>query len=145
MRIAPAWVLALSLFACGGPSKEVCADFPSAPYASFSALPSSGEGPPLTVELRTSPNQPPERGANCAELRIADANGAPRDGLAIDVVPWMPAHGHGSNVVPVVTGRGEGIYRVESIDFSMPGTWELRFTFKASDLEAHATTTLDVR
>lgn len=139
MQLARIWVLALFVFACGG-SNEVCADFPAAPYASFRV-----EGPPLTVELRTSPNQPPERGVICAELRVVDVNGAPRDGLTVDVVPWMPAHGHGSNVVPVVTPRGEGVYRVASLDLSMPGTWELRFTFKASDLDAHATTTLDVR
>lgn len=139
IRILALFFFLFVLFACGG-SNEVCAGFPAAPYASFRA-----EGRPLAIELRTAPNQPPERGSICAELRVADADGAPRDDLAIDVVPWMPAHGHGSNVVPVVTARGEGVYRIESLDLSMPGTWELCFAFKAPDLDAHATTTLDVR
>ena len=131
--------LALFFFACVG-SNEVAAGFPEAPYTSFGV-----DGQPLNVELRTSPNQPPVRGVIRAELRVTDASGAPRDGLAIDVVPWMAAHGHGASVVPVVTASGDGVYRIERLDLAMPGTWQLRLAFKASDLDAHATTTLDVR
>lgn len=130
---------ALLCVACGGPN-EASAGFPEAPYASFEV-----DGQPLKIELRTAPDQPPVRGEIRAELRITDVSGAPRDGLTIEVVPWMPAHGHGSNVTPIVEPSGAGVYRIEHLELPMPGTWQLRLGLKASDLDAHATATLDVR
>jgi hypothetical protein len=137
--ILSSFVACVCVAACSG-SSDASNDFPQAPYASFAV-----DGQPLDVELRTSPAQPPERGVLSVELRVKDANGAPKDGLTLDVVPWMPAHGHGSSVIPVVTAEGDGVYRVDRLQLAMPGTWQLRLALHAPDLDARATATLEVR
>lgn len=43
--------------------------------------------------------------------------------LAVDA--WMPAHGHGMDVVPRVSAHGDGTFRVENMEFSMSGEWEI--------------------
>lgn len=78
------------------------------------------------VEVRFTPNATPSRGSNAAELTIVDGQGVPRDGLHLEVVPWMPAMGHGSSVTPTVTAKGSGKYVAEGVEFFMPGRWELR-------------------
>jgi len=83
----------------------------------------------LSVEVRTSP-QPPQRGTIGVELVVANAGDAAlRDGLTVDLVPWMPAHGHGTSVVPTVDAKGQGRYELANVDLFMPGHWELRTTF----------------
>jgi hypothetical protein len=81
----------------------------------------------LRVEVRTSP-QPPARGGIDAELTITDAaSGAPRDGLTLQIRPWMPAMNHGS-IMATITPEGSGKYLVTEVDFYMAGLWELRTT-----------------
>jgi hypothetical protein len=133
-----AW-LAIAVAACSG-SSEGSTTFPEAPYASVPV-----DGQPLVVELRTAPSQPPERGVVAAQLRVTDTSGAPKDGLTIDVVPWMTAHGHGVSVAPIVVPTGDGNYRVDRLQLPMPGTWQLRLELRAADLDAHATADLEVR
>lgn len=136
--LASAFALSLALAACGSSSSSPSSDFSATPYATFDVG-------ALSVELRTAPTQPPTRGVIGAELRVHDAAGAPKDGLAIDVVPWMVAHGHGSSVIPLVTPMGDGVYRIDRIQLAMPGTWQLRFSMKAADLDAQASTMLEVQ
>lgn len=132
------------LSACvSAPAEEtaVSTGFPAPPLAS---LPTERGG--LGVELRSAPSQPPLRGTSSVELRITDVAGSPRDGLTLDVLPWMPAHGHGAPGHPTVTAGGSGVYLVESLQFTMPGTWELRVTMRGDGgFEDHATAKLDVR
>jgi hypothetical protein len=47
--------------------------------------------------------------------------------LLIDVVPWMPAHEHGSMSQAKVAYLGEGRYRVENLSLTMAGDWEVYF------------------
>jgi hypothetical protein len=61
-----------------------------------------------------------------AEYTVTDPQGAPVDGLTLQVTPWMPAMGHGTSVDPTVSVQGQGIYLVQDIYFYMPGQWELR-------------------
>jgi predicted small secreted protein len=95
--------------------------FPAAPLAVMAT-----EGGALHVEVRTAPDQPPSRGVVSVEYTITDEDGAPRDGLRIEVVPWMPDMGHGASVHPVVTAKGAGRYVVSDVELFMPGRWELR-------------------
>jgi hypothetical protein len=90
------------------------------------------------IEARSSPEAQPVRGVNSVELTVDDPGGAPLDGLAIDVVPWMSAMGHGASVKPTVTARGRGVYVLTNVDFFMPGRWELRITLTGA-IEDHAT------
>ncbi len=86
------------------------------------------------VELRSLPASPPVRGDNRIELRVLDADtGSGIEGLAIDMVPFMPAMGHGSGVDPSSTEVGDGGYELYPVRLSMPGRWELRTTLGDAD------------
>ncbi len=51
---------------------------------------------------------------------------APIDGLAVSVVPFMPAMGHGATTDPVVTAQGNGKYLASGVVLAMPGDWQMR-------------------
>jgi hypothetical protein len=81
----------------------------------------------LRIDVRTAPTQPPAGGVQTVQLVITDSvTGAPQTGLRLDVLPWMPAMGHGASLTPTVTEEPAGTYVVGDVDFFMPGTWELR-------------------
>ena len=83
--------------------------------------------------MRTAPSQPPPRGTCTVEFVVTDAAGAPKDGLDVTLVPWMPAHGHGASVKPTIVAKGNGRYVATNVDFFMPGQWELRTSFSPGD------------
>ncbi len=85
----------------------------------------------LNVAVRFSP-QPPAVGEDAAELTFTDANGAPVSGIGLTVVPWMPAHGHGTSVNPTVTEMTPGTFVASPLYLFMPGSWELRMTTTGS-------------
>jgi hypothetical protein len=85
----------------------------------------------FVIDVSSDP-RPPSRGTNQFVYTISDAGGAKVDGLTLKVVPWMPAHGHGTQIEPTITARGLGVYEIEDVVFFMPGRWELRTTFLAS-------------
>ena len=119
-----AFLQAAALVACAGCSSGTgtTADFPAAAFSTTMT-----ESAAMRVELRTSP-QPPTRGGIDAELTITDAaTGAPRDGLTLQVQPWMPAMNHGA-IKATVTPEGNGKYLVTEIDLFMAGLWELQTT-----------------
>jgi hypothetical protein len=81
----------------------------------------------IQVELRTSP-QPPTRGTIDAQFVVTGvADGMPIDGLALSILPWMPAMNHGA-IHPTITPQGEGKYLITELDLYMPGHWQLRTT-----------------
>jgi len=134
-------IASLAMAGCGGGDGG-----PSGP-ASFDGAPSavvSSDAGHFRIELRTPAGESPTRGANDVELTVRDAaTSAPRDGLVLDVVPWMTAMGHGTSVVPSVTARGDGRYLVSNVSLYMPGRWELR-THVTGALDDHAAPTIDV-
>jgi len=82
------------------------------------------------------------QGIDTVEFVVTDATtGAPVDGLTLGIVPWMPAMGHGSSVVPSVEPAGDGAYVATNVVLFMPGTWELRTSLGTAD---SAVVTLDV-
>jgi hypothetical protein len=85
----------------------------------------------LHVEVRWSPAVP-ARGADAVELTVMDATGVPVDGVAASVVPWMPAHGHGTSVRPVSTPGGPGVVVATPVYLYMPGEWQLRVTLSGA-------------
>jgi hypothetical protein len=131
--LAGCWLALLAAAGCGssGPGP---AGFPATPLLTASSA--SGA---LTLEVFSDP-QPPVRGNVPVRFRFTDAAGHPVDGLTLAVVPWMPAMGHGSSVVPTVTALGEGRYDLANLYLFMPGQWELRTTISggASDTAAPA-------
>ena len=103
----------------------------SAPPPSFGAQPitsvtSAACGAAFAVY--TAPD-PPVRGASSVKLVATDAsNGTPKAGLALSIVPFMPAMGHGSATDPTVVDQGGGVYVADDVVMAMPGTWQLRTT-----------------
>jgi len=69
------------------------------------------------------------------ELTVTNMeDGSPVDGLTVEVVPWMNMgngveHGSIETPSPPVAQKGNGKYLIETVVFSMPGTWEVRMTF----------------
>jgi hypothetical protein len=128
--------------ACGGGDPSVSespSSFPADPYVT-----ATSESGRLVAELRTSPEQPPVHGVLSVELTLRDAaTGAPKDGLAVELVPWMLAMGHGSSVKPEVAATGGGRYVASRVDVFMPGRWELRTTVRGDTID-HLAPVLDV-
>jgi hypothetical protein len=90
--------------------------------------------------VRTSP-QPPPHGTIAVQLSVTQvADGTPVDGLTLHVRPWMPAHDHGTSIVPTVKPGGKGEYLLTNVDLFMPGYWELQTNFSgpATDYVAPA-------
>jgi hypothetical protein len=111
--------------------------------APVSSAPENFAGPPLAsmpsrageyeVAIRTSPAVP-SQGEQSVEYTITDsASGQPASGLSLAVVPWMPAMGHGTSVVPAVAETSQGVYVATPVDWFMPGQWVLRTTITAAD------------
>ena len=99
------------------------------------------EGPPqevlasasgqLRVDVRWWP-RPTHVGDGAVELAIADAAGAPATGVALSVLLWMPAHGHGTSVQPKVTETAPGIFVAAPLYLYMSGEWELLMSMAMS-------------
>lgn len=118
----PLW---LGLAACGGGPGLMGFD-PGPPVGEPLSTLRSADGT-WDVSLWTAP-QPPPKGSVEVKYRIVDQTQTPIDGLALQVVPWMPAHGHGTSVAAIVTPEGEGYYLVKPVFLYMSGRWELRTT-----------------
>lgn len=106
----------------GGPTEGPALVFSGPPALSVASV--SGA---LTVAVRFSPESPVV-GLDAAELTIADSKAAPAVGLTVIVVPWMPAHGHGTSTMPAVSETSPGVYVATPLSLFMPGQWELRTT-----------------
>lgn len=139
------WALA-ALLALGG-----CGAGEPSPESKVDGGPVFG-GEPLTraqgelaqseLSVWSSPS-PPSRGLNAFRLEVKDASGTPLSGLVVGVQPWMPAMGHGGSKQPTVTEVGDGVYDVENVYLTMPGTWELRTSLSGA-IEDRATVTVEV-
>jgi hypothetical protein len=119
----------LALFAAAGATCAGCSGGagPSAEFPPDAFSTTTTDSGAMRVEVRTSP-QPPARGGIDVELTITDAmTGAPREGLALQIRPWMPVMNHGA-IMATVTPEGGGKYLVTEVDLYMAGLWELRTT-----------------
>lgn len=59
-------------------------------------------------------------------IRVVDRDGRPISGATLGVGGGMPRHGHGLPSAPKVSaGAAPGEYRLDGLEFSMPGWWEL--------------------
>ncbi|MFT3838245.1 MAG: FixH family protein [Myxococcaceae bacterium] len=67
---------------------------------------------------------PPLRGTNTWQLKVLDTAGQPVTGATLTVTPFMPEHGHGSQVVPTITADGDQ-YKITNLYLFMPGLWKV--------------------
>lgn len=60
------------------------------------------------------------------KLRVETADGRPVSGAVVHVKGGMPQHGHGLPTQPkVIAQAAPGEYRIDGLQFSMPGWWEV--------------------
>lgn len=74
-------------------------------------------------------------GINTVEIVIHDSRDTDVLGAKIEVIPWMPGHGHGVEDKPTITEKGGGLYRIENINFTMGGDWQLKMKIRKADRE----------
>jgi hypothetical protein len=141
INFAAALTVVFMAAGCGGagPSFED-ADAPSFTGPALESVASRSGA--LHVALRSSPKTP-AIGADAFELSVTDDLGQPAAGFVAEVVPWMPAHGHGTSVQPVVRAQGQGVFVATPVYLYMPGRWELRIAL-AGAIEDAATATFDI-
>ena len=125
-------VVGLCVFLALGVAGLGCGDqaIPPAPPPSFAADPDqllASDSGALMIAVRFAP-RPPAVGSNAVELSFTDPGGATMSGLELEVVPWMPAHGHGTSVSPTITETAPGTFVATPLYLFMPGSWELRIT-----------------
>lgn len=77
-------------------------------------------------------------GRNEVIVRIADSKGREVEHAQIEIVPWMPEHGHGAMWPPATIEQGNGLYR-SVIALTMTGHWQLKVIVHKGDLEDSAT------
>jgi hypothetical protein len=81
------------------------------------------------ARYRVSIRQRPEPALNELQgwlLHVETADGKPVSAANINVSGGMPQHGHGMPTQPKIKAEpGAGDYRVEGLQFSMPGWWEI--------------------
>lgn len=110
--------------------------------APFDPGPFRSETGALEVSLS---NGPFARGKNVVELCVLEKKSAEFvDGLEMEMIPFMPAMGHGSSGPSPSVALGGGCYEFRGIVLNMPGTWELRTTISGA-FEDTATPTLFLR
>lgn len=94
----------------------------------------TSDGGGFTISVHSAPDAQPTRGVNTLRLVVTNAkDGTPASGLSLDVLPWMPAMGHGTSVKPTVApGPDPGTFDVTNVNLFMPGLWEIRTTISGS-------------
>ncbi len=117
-------LLALFATGCGSSAATGNSSFRQTPLVTVTS--NAGK---LGVSIWTAPDQPPARGMLTLKLLVQDASTrAPVDGLTFDIVPTMPAMGHGTSTVPKTEAKGNGVYIVSDVNLFMAGRWQLSMT-----------------
>ena len=80
-----------------------------------------------SIEVRSSPSQPPERGVATFELMVHSKKDS-MDDLHITATPWMASHGHGSSTKPTIEEIEPGKFIVKNVALFMPGEWQIEGT-----------------
>ena len=131
-------LLIATLAACSGSStapdaSDNCANDPRAETFTV-GLEHMGDAGALDFKLMSVDPAPPARTtATMYNTWIVQINamsngvvGAPMTNEQMSVTPFMPDHGHGTAIIPVVTAQPTaGQYQIAKIDTWMPGLWEI--------------------
>jgi hypothetical protein len=68
-------------------------------------------------------------------VRLEDEAGTPIEGAVVEVLGWMPDHGHGSTVeAQVSAGEAPGEVVLDPVNLYMPGIWDVTIAVEAGDL-----------
>ena len=148
-RLACGFVGMVGLLALGATGLSGCssagASDPGAISETAAAVVTS-DGGSYRISVHSAPDAAPSRGVNTLRLVVTNAaDDTPVSGLQLDVVPWMPAMGHGASVKPSVEpGPEPGSYTVTNVNLFMPGRWEIRTTIGGTTSD-HVAPQFDIR
>lgn len=80
----------------------------------------------FVVQLQVKPD-PPRMGINnTAILIVYERDSKVKvEGALIEVTPWMTVHSHGSSKKAKIKEKGDGVYTIEDVYFTMEGEWDL--------------------
>lgn len=128
-------LLFVTLAACGssgstGPdAADNCTNDPRA-ETPVVPLEHMGDGGALDFKIMSYDPAPPARGNNTWIVQINQMTGGvvgqPMSNEQMTVTPFMPDHGHGTAIVPVITTMPTaGQYQIANINTWMPGLWEI--------------------
>ena len=87
----------------------------------------------LVVTLIQADPSPPARGTNVWRVTATDSSGAALKDATLTVTAFMPDHGHGTSVTPLIEPTGAGAWTVSQLDLFMPGVWRVAFTATTPD------------
>jgi hypothetical protein len=129
--VALALLLAASALSPLAPSAVAQAPAPGPSCERAAAAPTDRRiaGDALDVAWRASPA--PAVGRPFAiEFVLCLRGGAPAAIDRVKVDAWMPAHRHGMNYAPALSGAPGGPMRAEGLLFHMPGAWQVVFELR---------------
>jgi hypothetical protein len=102
-----------------------CDDDPRAEHYAPSMQKTGPKGQ-ITVTLLSSDPGPPIKGVNTWKVLVTESGKTPQAGVTMKVVPFMPDHGHGTNLKPAITPLADvGQYQVTPLYLFMAGLWEV--------------------
>jgi hypothetical protein len=99
-----------------------------------------------TFTLVSATPAPPDIDANTWTVTIKDATGASPALDQVQVLPFMPQMGHGSDQTPQLTANADGSFGVSDLYLFMNGLWTITFTVTeppAEDAGSKVPPTLD--
>lgn len=81
------------------------------------------------VKLDSVDPWPLVKGENTLTVTVVDGAGSPVTDATLTLKPFMPDHGHGSSIVPLVgPAKPDGTIEIDHVNTFMPGIWQLTFT-----------------
>jgi hypothetical protein len=118
------------------PDFTACAKTDAGPYMA-GLVSTSGTGM-FTTTLVSVSTQPkvgavvavPTVGTSTFEVTFLQGGGPPTGLMVTAEKPYMPLHGHGSPVFPIVADDGGGAFTISNISFFMGGYWEVTLDLK---------------
>jgi hypothetical protein len=99
-----------------------------------------------TFTLVSATPAPPDIDGNAWTVQIKDGAGASPSLDQVQVLPFMPQMGHGSDQTPQLTANADGSFGVSDIYLFMDGLWTVTFTVTeppAADAGVKTPVTLD--
>ena len=102
-----------------------------------------GDEGAMAFFLVASDPAPPDKGENTFTILVQDLeSGIAVDGATVNITPFMPEHGHGTNPADYATeATGEsGTYQSVPINLFMSGLWDLTFSVASGESVLDETT-----
>ena len=95
-----------------------------------------------TIRAQAEPSRPVV-GNNTITLTVFDRRTKAKvEGAVIEVTPWMTMHSHGSSKKTRVREKGNGVYAVEDVYFTMEGDWDLLIKIQKNGISDSAILTV---